>query len=602
MLQQLSDQTIKQFAGATIYKRGHEYYTSQAVSALQYDAGTDSLTASVAGQQDDYDVSASMGAGGLSAKCDCPYEGYPCKHIVAALLTFIHGKEQYVQQDTARQKTASSLTKKVNALSKDELVEIVLSAAKKYPEMKRDLMVRLEGEKKVTFDAIKSQIARAFPSIQSRHYSTRDIARQLKPILKSVENANPELQSKVYWAIADRTLKELNDYGMNDESLENIAIDAMENLVKAFTANDALRPFKADVIDQLMGHYNRGNCGLVDFIYETVTDLCANAADYQVVINALERRLKHEKTFPSYYQGLLSELYARIGNTDAQRKTLEANLRYGTDYWRLAEYWFQQGDSAKGWEIVQTGLDKGEGNKQDLYTALHKHYAKHGQYDQIVALLHRKVERNELDYRGSFPHDSTYQYLWEYYRKHDDYAGLNMLLEMRLEHRNLDIEFYHLAEDTLTSEDWETFEPRIIAVLQEKVTAQQQQRTRYGFPLPSFQQPAEVDILAEIYRYKQEIEALFELVKQHHSLLKKYADLLLPRYPREYLDAYRQQAARLIAARDRKNYKAAAAYANIIKQIYIEHLNDPDEWQQYITNLRRQNKTLRALQEELAGL
>jgi hypothetical protein len=132
----------------------------------------------------------------------------------------------------------TAFVKKIQTLSKDELVEILLSYTQKYPDLKRDLMARLEGEQTVTFNTIKQQIAQTFPSIESPNYSPSNIAKQLRTILDSGENFSQELQIKVYWAVIDRILKELNRYGMDDAPLEDIAIDTMEKLITAFTDPD----------------------------------------------------------------------------------------------------------------------------------------------------------------------------------------------------------------------------------------------------------------------------------------------------------------------------------------------------------------------------
>ncbi len=291
-LQQLTDAIIKQFAGTKIFNRGYDYYLNEMVYNMHYDSNSDSIRAEVAGNYGDYDVTITTENNGIDADCTCPYDGYPCKHVVATLLTFIHNKKDYIQQETAHKKSESSLTKKVRALPKDELVEVLLSCVKKYPEVKRDLMVHLEADKKTTFSAIKTQIARAFPSVESHSYSIPNIAKQLRTILKSVEHSSKEIRIKVSWAVIDRTLKELDAYGIDDETLENVAIETMEKLADAFTDTDILREEKAEIIEQLLSYYHSGNFGITDWVYDTVIDLCSEKSDYMIVIESLESRLK----------------------------------------------------------------------------------------------------------------------------------------------------------------------------------------------------------------------------------------------------------------------------------------------------------------------
>jgi uncharacterized Zn finger protein len=593
----LTETAIEQFAGPVIFDRGYDYYTNKLVYDLQYDSYTESLQAQVSGHYGDYEVNISMEGSNLSAECTCPYEGYPCKHIVAVLLTFLHNRDAYVKQAQKTKKAESSIVQKLQTLSKEELVELLAAYSKKYPDVKRDLMVRLATDTEMTLSSIKKQITHAFPPVESHQYSPPTIARQLRTILKSVEQASPEMQIRVYWAVIDRTLKELNDYGMDEETLENVATDTMEALVEAFGEIETLKAERAEVIAQLITYYLRGNFGITDWVYDTAVNLCKEKAEYLIIINALEQAM-YRGSFTSHYQTEIAELYRAIGDADAERKILEAHLEYGMDYWRLAEYWFEQGNDEKAWEIVHKGLERGQGRKTELYEALQKRYQEQQDYARIFELLQRKLEKQELDSR-SLKHDSTYQCLWDYYVQQNDYQGQKHLLEMRLTNNEIDLDFYKQAEKTLTSTDWQSFESQITNTL--KKCIQERQQTRYGLYYSPFT-ASEVTILAEIYHYKNDVDMLFDTIKNNIELLRKYESLLMPHYTLEYLEQYRDKIDRLIAARGRENYKAAVPYAKTIKQIYTNILHKPDEWTQYIDNLRQKNKTLRALQEEFARL
>jgi hypothetical protein len=344
-------------------------------------------------------------------------------------------------------------------------------------------------------------------------------------------------------------------------------------------------------------HYQRGNFGITDWVYDTAVKLCKDKAEYQIIIQFLEKQQQHG-SFTSYYQEQIAELYAAIGDTDAQRKTLEKNLQYGADYWRLAQYWFEQGDEKKGLEIIKTGLEKGEGNKTELYEALQQHYQKHNDYSRIFELLERKVAEQKGNYPHSLKRDSTYQCLWDYCATQHDYQGQQCLLEMRLRGNDVDLEFYQEAEKTLQVTDWQTFEPRIINNLQKRI--QDQRQTTFGL-FPHIK-TRELEILAEIYHYKNDVARLFETVKNQIDLLRKYEARLMPQYPTDYLEQYRKKINSLIKARGRENYQAAVPYAQAIKHIYTKIWHKSDEWAQYINNLRQEHKTLRALQEEFARL
>lgn len=70
--------------------------------------------------------------------------------------------------------------------------------------------------------------------------------------------------------------------------------------------------------------------------------------------------------------------------------------------------------------------------------------------------------------------------------------------------------------------------------------------------------------------------------------------------PREAIELYRQYVERLIAQRGRQNYQQACKYLVRMRALY-EKLGESETWTSYITALREQNRTLRALKEELAN-
>jgi uncharacterized Zn finger protein len=105
--------------------------------------------------------------------------------------------------------------------------------------------------------------------------------------------------------------------------------------------------------------------------------------------------------------------------------------------------------------------------------------------------------------------------------------------------------------------------------------------------------------LAEIHAYKEDLDQLFEVVKGEHELLVKYEDRLLSLHSSHYLSEYRARAESLIAERGRGNYLQAVEYLKKVRTIYRDMLKRSEEWDRYIRGIRENNKTLRALHEEL---
>jgi uncharacterized Zn finger protein len=580
-LTDLTREYIRRFADSVIFERGEEYFENRNVTSLEYDKDDGAIIADVSGNYGDYSVEVYEEDGKIRADCDCPYDGYPCKHIVAVMLEFVEKKGEYVKRTEKSKTQDSTLKARMAGLSKEKLLEIIMDCAKKYPDFKSELMVRFAEDKQKVLDAILKQIENAFPDIEDS-YSMSQIAKRLRTIAKQVDTASDDMKVNVYWAIADRTLEELNEYGIDDEILEGVAIDYMRDMASLLKGKAILKQKRQDILEELMEYYEWGNCGIVDSIYETVKELLEDKSDYQIVINHLEKAVKSSNS--SYKRELLANLYEKIGDNEASLRTLESNLHYGMDYWRLAQYWIGKRKYDKVLEVVKEGLEKGEGRKDELYQYMREHHEKHKDYDALLALFKSKIN----DYKTGFYNigsDKIYKSLMHHYESISNYNGIVNLLELRLAHESqLDFKFYQEAKSKLTDQDWSDYEGRFIA------------KVKSGRFFNN------TGLLAEIYDFQGNTDELWKVVKGNSELLKKYEDKLFPKYSEEYLEQYKRIVEHHIKLKNRESYREAAKYAERIKRLYCKVLKENDKWETYIQNLRIVNKSLRAMQDEFSRL
>ncbi len=94
-IQDLHTERIKSFAGGTIYTRGKRYHQNEQVTSLEVKNAT-TICAEVVGSEE-YAIELAQVGKDMQISCDCPYEGYPCKHIVAVLLDIEVGKKHILQ-------------------------------------------------------------------------------------------------------------------------------------------------------------------------------------------------------------------------------------------------------------------------------------------------------------------------------------------------------------------------------------------------------------------------------------------------------------------------------------------------------------------------
>jgi len=597
-LTDLTKKRVKDFAAPVIYQRGHDYYVNGMVTELSYDPEYDILEAEVEGNYGNYDVEIELDEDGeIFADCNCPYDGYPCKHIVAVLLTFISDKTKYLHQAKKQRQNFKSMEAAIKSLPREQLVKIVISGAQKYPDFQRELMVQLAYDETVTLDSIFKSINQAFPDIQSGSFDPAETVEKLETILKSIETAKIDMKVPVYWKVVDDILNELNSYGMDEEIYEDFALNTMDKLIEIFAEHKELNVEKKKIIEKLMDYYTWHNCGIVDSIYEAALELCSEREDYLIIIEKLEEYLE-TVDFKSYYQGLLADLYATIDDSKSELRILESHLVYGGDYWRLAQYWIKHGDQKKALEIVCQGLERGEGRKTELYNYLQEYYRKQGDYEKLFRLLEAKIENFDLDSYQTFAQDSAYKILWNHFTKTKDYNNQVRLLELQLKHNIINTELYQSAEKTLKPDDWKQFEMRIFEQLEIAI----QQKKPSTRDMKAISDGDARSILAGIYNYKKDIGKLFETVKDNDRLLAEYESKLISHYPETYLKNYDKKIRRLISMRGRENYRTAAEYAHKIKKIYLAILNQPTAWKHYIDQLKRENRNLPAMQQEFSEL
>jgi hypothetical protein len=294
---------------------------------------------------------------------------------------------------------------------------------------------------------------------------------------------------------------------------------------------------------------------------------------------------------------MLADLYAQIGDTDSQLAVLEHGLENGTDYWLLASYWLESDEKEKVLKVVKEGLDKAVGGKTELYEYMQNHLQTQGDIDGIFQLLRKKMEDLYLGGRRTVENDSTYQYLLAHYNATCDYQGEVNLLKLRFSHGEVSLSLYKAAESVLTPMDLPKFQKQIIQRLKKTIQVNQPADPRLARNVIS-----DTQTLAEIYAYEDDRDNLVKVISKDMALLVRYESKLLEHSPDIYLGQYTNVVNRLIEKRGRENYRTAVGYLKKVKHIHQTVLNAPHEWEKYVENLRENNKTLRALQEELKRL
>lgn len=265
-LKNLSENEIRNFAGNVIFNRGLQYFKDDMVHEFEYINDSLTINAEVYGSYGDYDVEITEVGDAISAFCSCPYDGYPCKHIVAVLLYFIRNKKDFQKKALEEKKANRTLENELEKLSKSQLIALILTHAKKNAALHRELSLHFAIDTRKIVIKIKKRIEQSFPDITTNYYSTSVIIKELRKILKEVETSDVNIKCEIYWAIIDRILYELNEYGMSDYPLEEFVIKVMDMIVDLLIDNPQMERERDEVYANLKEYSKWGNCGIVDHI------------------------------------------------------------------------------------------------------------------------------------------------------------------------------------------------------------------------------------------------------------------------------------------------------------------------------------------------
>jgi hypothetical protein len=272
----LSEERIKNFAGEVIFNRGYDYYKDDMVEDFQYDPKNVVICANIHGSYGYYNIELWNKNDQIEASCNCPYDGYPCKHIIAVLLYFFNNKESYLKDVNTQKEVENILHKKLSSLSKPELSRIIISYSQKNQSFKRELMLQLSIDKQKSVKQFLKAIDKIFRKFETSNFSTYEISRDLKEIIKQIENADSDIRTEIIWKITDGILHQLNEYGMDDLPLEDLAIETLDLLVLILSSDPGLINRRKAIGIELEAYCKWRNCVISDYICDASYELLEN--------------------------------------------------------------------------------------------------------------------------------------------------------------------------------------------------------------------------------------------------------------------------------------------------------------------------------------
>lgn len=246
-----------------------------------------------------------------------------------------------------------------------------------------------------------------------------------------------------------------------------------------------------------------------------------------------------------YLKNMARAIYRETGEDEAYLASLLPDLVFAEDYYDLATFYAEKNNLEEAVQIAEQGLLIRSGTKKELREFL-ANYA--------------------LTHCG------------------DRVRYLKLLYENMLERFTL--QSYLTFQEHCTETEWKQYEPDILRRLQNQLVY-----TRFPILMHRNEKRAALKAILDEVEY-----GCFPEGK-----LLEYAQLLEDDFPNEILKLYQSIVSDERLSTGRSAYAKKAKLTVRIRLLYLEHLKQPKQWDQYRRTLKSQNLRKAAFQEEFAS-
>ncbi len=622
----INELEVRDYTDSSSFNKGNSYFSNSYI----YDPTLRgaSLTAMCAGSSGGpYRVKANLvltedksEAKLVDWDCSCPRGGF-CKHIVALLLTWIKQPENFEVRptfaDLLKDKSREELLVLIERMLKqaqelETLVELPIPVSKQAvpPGMSNQLTVN-----PVT---IRRQVVAAFRNSGNEWGSAVAIAEdldRLRQIGDTYAEAGQWANAQAVYAViieeATTHYEETDDEGEIITAIDECAV----GLIKCLEVQTSLP--QADRLDsQTRQALLKTLYDLREFDYDysggedvdLEEEIAQNVTDEErtLVETWLRRDMKPGGNFSNEYRNqhavnflMKLKIYSNISDEDLLNEYRQAGL-----YKDMAIKLIQLGRLDEALKVAEEHLL----DLEQVTRFAEQLLAQGGEaVNRAFALVEQRLKQSESStsqpknsYGGMTDGSRYVQWLGE---KYGEQGRLEQAITMQLRwfQNSPSHQTYLAVKKTAQlrgqpAELWASLRPGLLSALEK------QENWR---------------ALLEIYLSEGEVgDALFALGELERTSSKTsyygygWADATIQvrvaqaaevAFPQEAIRLYQQAAEKLIDARGRDKYQEAAGYLSQVRLLY-EKLGRQGDWHIYITRLRDNNKSLRALREELDTL
>ncbi len=575
----LNQADVQNWAGGASFERGQRYFQRGHILDPRCQGNT--LKAQCLGSYPQpYRVQVTLGAQGiLAGACSCPVgAGGHCKHAVALLLTWLHEPDAFREME--------ELETALERRSKAELVALIGKMVERYPDLERLLELTVLGDREAGHllapEIIRRQVENIFYSAGDEWGAAYGIASDLEQVLALGDDYAQRQDwpnaATVYQAVIQGVLAQYGTVDDEGGELHGVVNDCVAGLGNCLAASDDPGQ-RGTLLRALFDVYHWDvQFGGIEMGYQAPDIVLEQATpqERQRVAGWMRAAIPQGDTWSSSYRrraygGFLLSL-------EEDELDDEAFLRICRETGRLNDLTNRLLVLGRADEAVAEARQAGDWdllNLADVFLA-------HDHADLIERLIRERAPASK-DTRLT-------QWLKKRAEEKGDLAEALTLSEALFWQQPSLNGYCEVREKASALERW----PNLRAAILDRLTEGQNYR-----------------LLTEIHLNEGEIDEALAAVEQlsrspwgwTSGLHIQVARAAEGSRPREAIQLYMAQVARLIDARGRDNYATAAGYLSRVRDLYA-HLGEQAVWQRLITGLREQNRALRALKDELnkAGL
>lgn len=575
----LTDASIEARFDEGSYARGKQYFRQGMITDTRRQGAT--LKARCAGSRPTpYHVRATFNAHGVrDAHCSCPIgDGGYCKHVAALLLTW--------QARPASFTEIEELDAALDRRGKAELIALIKQMLRHAPDLESvlDLPLPVPGaQAPVNAAAIRRRAVAAFAEANGEWGEEAGIGEELMALVaigdgyRAVQDAAGA--ATVYEAVASAILDHFESYEDEGGDLRRTMSACVEGLGQCLTmvSDDPVRreAMLRVLFDIYATDVSSGGMGMG----EDAPDLIlrhATLAERRTVAGWIRATLPDGNGWTdNWTRGEFGSFLL-----DLERDTLDDEA-----YLRICR------ETGRTFDVVRKLLELGRADEAmtELEGASSHVLAEAADllvpYQRGAAVAHLMQARLDAawDWRLA-------PWLQHWYTEQGDANAALAIAERRFRAQPSQAGYKDVRVLAGSLGRWDALRPQLLELLR-----------------PPFHR----ELLAAIHLDEGEIDSAIEVAsKRMHAdpygwstgyndpLKVTVARAVEQERPEAAIALYQQHAEELIAMRGRGNYAAACESLTRMRDLYI-HLDQPEDWEMYIAHLREENRSLRALKEEL---